>query len=92
MTDAGLEHHITAQVTDVNKALLSVSTIVSKGCRVVFDEDNIYIENKSSEIGFPLNNATGCTYFACGSRRHSRTLSKGRSHWDCKTPIKWRKR
>ncbi len=40
ITDAGLEHYMTAQVTDVNKALLSVSKIVSKGCRVVFDEDS----------------------------------------------------
>ena len=48
VTDAGLQHRMTAQVTDVNKALLSVSKLVSKGCRVVLDEDASYIENKSS--------------------------------------------
>ena len=59
MTDAGLEHHITAQVTDVNKALLSVSKIVGKGCRVVFDADNSYIENESSGQWVPLEQRHG---------------------------------
>ena len=59
ITDAGLEHHITAQVTDVNKALLSVSKIVSKGCRVVFDEDSSYIENKSSGEWVPMEQRNG---------------------------------
>ena len=30
-TDSGSEHYITAQVTEVNKALLSVSKLTSKG-------------------------------------------------------------
>ena len=54
VTDAGLEHYMTAQVTDVNKALLSVSRLVNTGCRVVFDEDSRYIENKSSDVWVPL--------------------------------------
>ena len=59
MTDAGLEHHMTAHVTDVNKALLSVSKLVSKGCRVVFDGDNCFIENKSSGDWVPLEQRNG---------------------------------
>ena len=50
---------MTAQVTDVNKALLSVSKLVSKGCRVVFDEDSSFIENKSSGDWVPLEQRHG---------------------------------
>ena len=50
---------MTAYVTDVNKALLSVSKSVSKGCRVVFDEDNSFIENKSSGDWVPLEQRHG---------------------------------
>ena len=59
ITDAGLEHYMTAQATDVNKTLLSVSKIVSKGCRVVFDVDSSYIENKSSGDWVPLVQRNG---------------------------------
>ena len=59
LTDAGLEHHMTAQVTDVNKAFLSVSKLVSKGCRVVFDKDSSYIENRSSGDWVPLEQRNG---------------------------------
>ena len=52
--DVGHEHYLTAQVTDANKALLSVSKLVGKDCRVVFDSDESYIENKSSGDWFPL--------------------------------------
>ena len=50
---------MTAQVTDVSKALLSVSKLVSKGCRVVFDEDSSFIENKSSGDWVPLEQRNG---------------------------------
>ena len=46
-TDEGLERKVTAQVADVNKALLSVKKIVAAGNRVVFDDES-YIEDKSS--------------------------------------------
>ena len=35
-----------AQVCDVNKALLSVKRIVQAGNKVVFDEEESYIEDK----------------------------------------------
>ena len=58
-TDVGHEHYLTAQVTDVNKALLSVSKLVGKGCKVVFDGDESYIENKASGDWFPLEEKNG---------------------------------
>ena len=36
---------VTAQVCDVNKALLSISRMVKTGHRVVFDQDS-YVEDK----------------------------------------------
>ena len=57
--DSGLEHYLTAQVTEVNKALLSVSKIVGKGCKVVFDREESYIENKSSGEWIPLEERNG---------------------------------
>ena len=58
-TDVGHEHYLTAQVADVNKALLSVSKLVGKGCKVVFDGDESYIENKASGDWFPLEQKNG---------------------------------
>ena len=45
-TDDGAVSEITAQVCDVNKALLSVKRVIGKGNRVVFDEEGSYIEDK----------------------------------------------
>ena len=42
------ERNMTAQVCDVNKALLSVKKVVKAGNRVVFDEDGSYIEDKQT--------------------------------------------
>ena len=42
----GCQRGLTAQVCDVNKALLSVSRLVKQGHRVVFDDDNSYVEDK----------------------------------------------
>ena len=46
-------------MTDANKAVLSVSKIVGKGCRVVFDGDGSFIENKSSGQWVPLEQRHG---------------------------------
>ena len=58
-TNTGFEHYMTAQVTEVSKALLSVSKLTSKGCRVVFDEGNSYIENKSTGDWIPMEERHG---------------------------------
>ena len=47
-TEDGVARSITAQVCEVNKALLSVSKVVRAGNRVVFDEDGSYIEDKTT--------------------------------------------
>ena len=39
---------ITAQVCDVNKALLSVKKVIAAGNRVVFDEAESYVEDKKT--------------------------------------------
>ena len=46
VTEEGLGRNITAQVCDVNKALLSVKKITAAGNRVVFDEEGSFIEDK----------------------------------------------
>ena len=44
----GMARNLTAQVCEVNKALLSVKRIVQAGNKVVFDADGSYIEDKST--------------------------------------------
>ena len=39
---------MTAQICAVNKTLMSVSKIASKGNRVIFDDDGSYIEDKET--------------------------------------------
>ena len=48
VTEEGKARHITAQVCEVNKALLSVSKVVAAGNRVVSDGEGSYIEDKAS--------------------------------------------
>ena len=42
----GCKRNITAQVCEVNKALLSVRKVVTAGNKVVFDSEGSYIEDK----------------------------------------------
>ena len=58
-TDRGSEHYMTAQVTEVNKALLSVAKLVSVGSRVVFDKEGSYIESTTSGEWIPLEENNG---------------------------------
>ena len=39
---------MTAQITEVNKALLSVNGLVRAGNRVVFDSEGSYVEDKTT--------------------------------------------
>ena len=48
VSEEGLRKAVTAQVCDVNKALLSVKKMAGAGNRVVFDDDGSYIENKQT--------------------------------------------
>ena len=47
-SEEGFNRDITAQVCDVNKALLSVKKALKAGHRVVFDDDGSYIEENAS--------------------------------------------
>ena len=44
--ESAVEHKLTMQVAEVNRALLSVSKCVDGGNRIVFDEGWSYIEDK----------------------------------------------
>ena len=59
VTDNGLFRNMSAQVADVNKALLSVSRIVKAGNRVVFDSEGSYIEHKTTGEWEPLEEKGG---------------------------------
>ena len=53
-TDQGHLRHMTAAVTEVDDALLSVSKVVKAGNRVVFDDSGSYIEHKVTGEVTPL--------------------------------------
>ena len=48
VAEEGIARNMTAQVCDVNKALLSVKKVVAAGNRVVFDSDGAFIEDKAT--------------------------------------------
>ena len=48
VSDEGSKRRITAQVCDVNKALLSVKRMTDAGNRVVFDSEGSYVEDKQT--------------------------------------------
>ena len=47
-SNEGISPRLTAQVCDVNKALLSVSKVTKSGSRVVFDAEGSYIQGKNT--------------------------------------------
>ena len=49
VSDEGSRRKITAQVCDVNKALLSVKRMTDAGNRVAFDSDGSYVEDKKTQ-------------------------------------------
>ena len=61
ITDDGTNREITAQVCDVNKPLLSVSKMVAAGNRVVFEEDNSYIDTIDTGERVWLKENPACT-------------------------------
>ena len=71
VSQEGLQRHMKAQVCDVNKGLLSVSKIVEKGNRVVFDPKGSYIEDGVAREKMYLRAERGlymlrlCTHVAC---------------------------
>ena len=57
--DEGQERGMTAQVCDVNKALLSVKKMVKAGNRVVFEPNGGYIENVNTGTRIDMNDKGG---------------------------------
>ena len=67
VTCEGQRRNITAQVCEVNKALLSVSRVTKAGNRVVFDDEASYIEDKRTGERIWLQEVGGMyTLRGCG--------------------------
>ena len=58
-TEDGQVRHFTAQATEVNKPLLSVSRMVAAGNTVVFDSDGSYVVHKETGEWIPLGERGG---------------------------------
>ena len=59
LTNEGVQKAVVAQICDVNRGLLSVKKVTNSGNRVVFDQDESYIENKRSGERTPLKETGG---------------------------------
>ena len=59
ITDCGVVRKMTAEVTDVSKALLSVAKIVKAGNRVVFAQGDCYIEDVATKSRIPIEERNG---------------------------------
>jgi hypothetical protein len=57
MTTEGEEEEMTFQVAEVNKALGSISYLVDRGYKVVFDQD----EKTGKDVSYMMHKATGRT-------------------------------
>ena len=57
--ESEVEHNITMQVADVNRALMSVSRAVNAGNKVVFDEGWSYIEDKRTGLRITIQRRGG---------------------------------
>ncbi len=58
-SDEGIQRTLTAQVCDVNKALLSVKKVVAAGNNVVCDQESSYIEDKQTDENMWLQEQNG---------------------------------
>ena len=68
-SDEGVSRRLTAQVCDVNKALLSVSKMVKAGNRVIFDPDGSYIEDKNTGECMNLKEKNGMYMLSLWTKR-----------------------
>ena len=59
VTDTGVTNQMTAQATEVNKALLSVAKIVQAGNKVEFENNSNDIENTTSGKRIPIEQKNG---------------------------------
>ena len=68
VTVNGVSRRVCAQITKVNKALLSVSQVCGKDHRVVFDKVESYIEDKVTGERIPLEEKNGTYSLLCWVR------------------------
>ena len=73
-TEGGLSRDVIAQVTEVNKALSSVSKVVRAGNRVVLDSAGSYIEHKASGEWTPLEERGGIYVLKMWVAREQKSL------------------
>ena len=73
ITEDGKGKGVIAQICAINKSLMSVSKIASKGNRVVFDDDASYIENKATGEKTWLRQSGGMYYLKMWVSRKSST-------------------
>ena len=59
VTNCEVLHKITAEVSDVKKALLSVAKLVNLGNRVVLERGNSFIEKKAMKQRIPIEGKNG---------------------------------
>ena len=62
---------VTAQICAVDKTLMSVSKVASKGDRIVFDDDGSYIEHKATGERSWLTQSGGMYYLKMWVSRKS---------------------
>ena len=62
ITEDGVARSMAAQICAVNKTLMSVSKVVSKGNRVVFDDDGSYIQDKTTDDVTLMRQSGGMYY------------------------------
>ena len=70
-TEDGGAKGMTAQVCAVNKTLMSVSKITSKGNKVIFDDDGSFIEDKATGERTWLTQSGGMYYLKMWVSRKS---------------------
>ena len=69
--DDGTAKKVTAQVCVVDKMLMSVSKVTSKGDRVTFDDEGSFIENKATGERTWLTQSGGMYYLKMWVSRKS---------------------
>ena len=67
----GFQRDMTAQVCGINKGLLSVSKMVEKGNRVVFDQRGSYIQNQWTGEKMHLTASRGLFMFKLWTKAES---------------------
>ena len=70
-TDEGTQRKMKVQVTEVNKALLSVPRIIKAGDRVDIDDDGSYIEDKTTGEIMSLREENGMSLLKVWVRREA---------------------